>query len=187
MMSAEAEGSRPDDVALLAGAAGGDPVAVRRLLDQVAPIVYGFLFARVGGDRASAEDLLQETLLEAVRSARGFRGESTLSTWLCSIAKRRLARYYEAERRTEAARHGLRLVGEDDGAEEFEEMDRRDEVVRALGRLSPVHRQVLVLKYLDNLSVADVAEPMGRSAVQIQSLLARARQALKHELGASYA
>ena len=125
-VSGPATGSRPDDVALLAGVGAGDPAAVRRLLDEVAPIVYGFLFARVGGDRATAEDLLQETLLEAVRSAAGFRGESALSTWLCTIARRRLARHYESERRREATRRGLRLVGEDEAGADIDEADRRD-------------------------------------------------------------
>jgi len=186
-VSGPASAARSDDVDLLAGVAAGDPGSVRRLLDDVAPIVHGFLFARVGGDRASAEDLLQETLLEAVRSAAGFRGESALSTWLCTIARRRLARYYESERRAEAARRGLRLVGEDGVAEGLDEADRRDEVVRALGRLSPAHRQVLVLKYLDGLAVNAIAEEMGRTPVQVQSLLARARDSLRQELGTAHA
>lgn len=173
------------DVALLAGVAAGDPGAVRRLLDEVAPVVYGFLFARVGGDEATAEDLLQETLFEGVRSAGGFRGDAALSTWLCAIARRRLARYYESERRAEAVRRGLHVVGESGEQEELEALDRRDEIIRALGRLSPLHRQVLVLKYLDGYSVGQIAEAVGRTSLQIQSLLQRARDGLRRELGGS--
>jgi len=178
--------SRRDEVDLLTGAAGGDPIAVQRLLDEVAPAVYGFLFARVGGAEDAAEDLLQETLLEAVRSAAGFRGDSALSTWMCAIAKRRLARHYEAERKAEVARQGLRLVGEGEEADdlEIENLDRQDEVARALGRLSPLHRQVLVLKYLDGLSVESIGRELGRSQVQVQSLLQRAREGLRGELEA---
>src|SRR5579872_6673701 len=134
------------DVALLAGVAAGEPAAVRRLLDEVAPIVYGFVFARVGGDEATAEDLLQETLFEGVRSSAGFRGEAALSTWLCAIARRRLARFYESERKAEATRRGLHVVGEAGDDHALESFERRDEIIRALGRLSPLHRQVLVLK-----------------------------------------
>ena len=57
--------------------------------------------------------------------------------------------------------------------------------MRALGRLSPDHRQVLVLRYLDGLPVGDVAERLGRSRVQVQSLLQRARNALRVELEAA--
>jgi len=170
------------EVDLLLASAAGDPTAVRRLLDEVAPVVYGFVFARVGGSEAAAEDLLQETLLEAVRSASGFRGESSLATWMCAIAKRRLARHYEAERKAEVARHGLQLVTEEDEDRDVERLDRQDEVARALGRLSPLHRQVLVLKYLDDMSVENIASQMGRTRTQIQSLLQRARQGLRGEL-----
>ena len=173
------------DVALLRAVAAGEPAAVRRLLDEVAPVVHGFLYARVGGDQAVAEDLLQDTLIEAVRSASGFRGEAALSTWLCAIARRRLARHYESERKAEAARHGLRLVADRAPATtEDERVEQRDEVVRALGRIPALHRQVLVLKYLDGLRVEEIAEQMGRNNVQVQSLLQRARDGLRKELEA---
>jgi RNA polymerase sigma factor (sigma-70 family) len=63
------------------------------------------------------------------------------------------------------------------------DIDRRDEVTRALGNLPPLHRQVLVLKYLDDRSVEEIAEELGRSRVQVQSMLQRARAGLRHELG----
>ena len=169
-----------DDVALLQAAARGEAEAVRRLLDDVAPVVHGYLYARVGGDRAAAEDLLQDTLLEAVRSASSYRGEAALSTWLCTIARRRLARHYEQERRAEVARSGLRALPEAPG--DGDALEQRDEVVRALGRLPATHRQVLVLKYLDGLAVEQVAAELGRTKVQVQSLLQRARDGLRREL-----
>ncbi len=190
-MNEQADAAKPVasvsvEVALLRRVAARDPVEVRQLLDEVAPVVNGYLYARVGGDQSAAEDLLQETLLEAVRSAASFRGEAALSTWLCAIARRRLARYYEAERRAEEARSGLRLVVGALRAETTEDdvVERRDEVVRALGRIPVLHRQVLVLKYLDDLPVEEIADQLGRSRVQVQSLLQRARDGLRHELEA---
>ncbi|HTV12720.1 MAG TPA: RNA polymerase sigma factor [Acidimicrobiales bacterium] len=173
---------------LLLAAAAGVPEAVRWLLDEVAPVVYGFVFARVGGAQPVAEDLLQETLLEAVKSARSFRGDSVLTTWMCAIARRRLARYYESERRAEVARHSLRLVEEGNGGDEeasvAETVERQDEVVRALGKLPALQRQVLVLKYLEGMSVQDIAGQVNRSRVQVQSLLQRGRDGLRRQLGA---
>jgi RNA polymerase sigma-70 factor (ECF subfamily) len=172
-----------EEPGLLSAAAGGNPAAVRWLLDDVAPVVYGFIFARVGGDDSVAEDLLQETLLEAVRSAGGFRGDAAASTWMCAIARRRLARYYESERKAEIARSELRLVTDEEASDLREPFERRDEIVRALGRLAPLQRQVLVLKYLDGLSVEEIADQVGRTRVQVQSLLQRARDRLRQELG----
>ncbi|MFN2539698.1 MAG: RNA polymerase sigma factor [Mycobacteriales bacterium] len=167
--------------ALLRAAARGKPDAVRWLLDEVAPIVHGFVWARVAGDQAVAEDLLQETLLAAVASADSFRGDAAVSTWMCGIARHLVARHWEAERRSDVARARLQVVRDPDREQQL--LD-RDEVAAALGRLPALHRQVLVLKYLDELPVQDIAEQVGRSRVQVQSLLQRAREGLRRELGA---
>jgi RNA polymerase sigma-70 factor (ECF subfamily) len=167
---------------LLDGAARGEPEAVRGLIDAVGPTVYGFVFARVGGNEAAAEDLLQETLVEALRSAHTFRGDASLCTWACSIARRRLARHYEKERRQAVAESGLALLGVLGDGGGRDELERRDEIVRAMGRLPAVHRQVLVLKYLDDLSVSEIASELGRTPVQVQSLLQRARDGLRRQL-----
>jgi RNA polymerase sigma-70 factor (ECF subfamily) len=163
-------------------AAQGDAEAVGWLLDEVAPVVYGFVLGRLGSHTGVAEDLLQETLLEGIRGHSSFRGDSALSTWLCTIARRRIARHYESERRLEVVRTGLaQVVPIDEPAESA--IDQREQVLAALGRLPALHRQVLALKYLDGRSVADIAKTIDKSAVQVQSLLQRAREGLRHELG----
>src|SRR5688572_2542564 len=173
-----------DDVAWLQAATSGDPAAVRRLLDDAGPVVYGYVFARVGGDEQAAADIVQDTFVEAVRGVHTYRGDAAVSTWLCAIASRRLARHYEAERRQADARRGLQLVPPHEAAA-TDEIAERDVVVRALGRLSSDHREALVLRYLDGLPVGEVADRMGRSRVQVQSLLQRARVALRAELEAA--
>jgi RNA polymerase sigma-70 factor (ECF subfamily) len=173
------------DQALLRRAVGGEPEAARTLVDQTGPVVYGFIYARVGGRQEVAEDLAQATYLEAMRSANGYRGDAALETWLCAIARRQVARHFETERRRLRLERKLRLVAvEVDPVEE-----RREEafatgemMIAALGRLMPLHRQVLVLKYLDSLSVEEIASELGRSRIQVQSLLQRARAGLKREL-----
>ena len=175
-----------DGTRLLLAAAAGEPAAVRELLDTAGAVVYGFVFARVGGDLTAAEDIVQDTLLEAIRSAGSFRGDAALGTWMCAIARRRLARHYEAERRDALTRReleGMPALVEDTA----DAVDRQDEVVRALGRLPALHRQVLVLKYLDGLAVHEVAAQVGRTRVQVQSLLQRARDGLRGELEAGRA
>ncbi|MGI8792909.1 MAG: RNA polymerase sigma factor [Acidimicrobiales bacterium] len=188
-----------DDHELLLKAAAGDAGAVRRLLDEVGPTVYGFVFARVGGDSLAAEDVVQDTLLEMVRSAGGFRGDAALSTWVCAIARRRVARHWEAERRASlggavvtepenergggsAGGDGPNVVTDPSAAAAFAELDERDVVIRALGQLPAEHRHVLVLKYLDGEPVAAIAEHLGRTPVSVQSLLQRARDGLREIL-----
>ena len=168
-------------VAELGRVVAGDRDAVRRLLDDSGPVVFGYVLARVGGARSVADDIVQDTFLEAIRSAHTFRGESLLTTWLCAIARRRVARHFEAERRALGVDDET-ILDVADAAPGLESVDQRDEVVRALGRLPVLHRQVLVRKYLDDCPVADIAAELGRSPVQVQSLLQRARQGLRREL-----
>jgi RNA polymerase sigma-70 factor (ECF subfamily) len=170
------------EVALLAAAAAGEPAAVRSLLDLAGPVVYGFVLARVGGRQEVAEDLVQDTFLEAMRSAPTFRGDALVATWMCAIARHRLARHYAQERRREATRTELLAVAAD-APDEMHAVDDRQEVMVALGRLPVLHRQVLVLKYLDGRSVEEIAEELGRGRVQVQSLLQRARHGLRRQLG----
>jgi RNA polymerase sigma-70 factor, ECF subfamily len=168
------------DAELLRAVARRDPAAVRQLLDDAGPVLYGFVFARVGGNQAVTEDIVQETLLEAVKGAPGFRGDSALTTWLCAIARRRLSRHYERERRESATRAELTQAV----AVDVSGVEERDAMVRALGRLSVIHRQVLTLKYLDDWTVGQIAREVGRTEVQVQSLLQRARDGLRRQLEA---
>lgn len=175
------------DAERLIAAASGRSDAVQWLLDDIAPIVHGFLWARVGGDRQIAEDLLQETIVAAVGSAANYRGESSVSTWMCGIARNLLARHWESERRNEVTRSRLRAVADEQPPpDEIEELAKREEVARALGRLPALQRQVLTLKYLDGLAVQEIAVQVGRSRVQVQSLLQRGREGLRRELGTDY-
>lgn len=166
------------EAALLRAVAAGEPDAVRTLMDAHVPVVYGYVLARVGGNEGVAEDIMQETLIEGVRSAEGFRGDASLSTWLCTIARRRIARHWERERRQTEVAAAMPPRTE----EPHVVIDIRDEVLRALGNLAPLHRQVLVLKYLDEYSVEQIAAEVGRPRVQVQSLLQRARDALRRQL-----
>ena len=171
---------------LLNSAAKGDVAAASTILEETGPVVYGFIYARLGGHAQACEDVLQSTYLEAIRSAGSFRGDSSLSTWLCAIARRQIARYFESERRRLVTESHLRLASdEEEQSESSEELvAARDEVIRALGSLPVLHRQALVLRYLDGMTVAEVAAELGRSEVQMQSLLQRARAALRRTLEA---
>ncbi|MEX2554771.1 MAG: RNA polymerase sigma factor [Actinomycetota bacterium] len=173
---------------ILLQAASGEPTAARELLDATSSTVYGFIFARVGGVQETAEDLTQATYLEAMRSARTYRGDAAVETWLCAIARRQVAKHYKSERRRERLERKLRLVAEepepDEDTDDGSPVD-AEVMIAALGRLVPLHRQVLVLKYLDGRSVEQIAEELGRSKIQVQSLLQRARSGLKRELEAA--
>ncbi|MCA1594845.1 MAG: RNA polymerase sigma factor, partial [Chloroflexi bacterium] len=79
-----------EDDAVIALVAAGDQHGVLSLYRQHAADVYRFIARRVDGSPEDAEELLQDTMLAAVASATRFRGECSVRTWLCSIARRQI-------------------------------------------------------------------------------------------------
>ena len=145
------------------------PVAVRE--------VYGYLRARTVGDARLAEDLTADTFMAAVDVLRRGLAEKVTTGWLITVARRRLVDHW---RRQATEERKLRVVGVTDiGVDPWEgELD----VVStraALAKLAPDHRAVLTLRYLDGLPARDVAALIGRSPAATDSLLQRARTALR--------
>ena len=92
----------------------GDPVLFRVWYDDAVGRVYGYLFGRCGGDIEVAEEITQQTFVQAIRHWQAFDGRSDAVTWLCSIARNKLADHYRAQDR-QRRRH-LRLVVRDIGS-----------------------------------------------------------------------
>lgn len=131
------------------------------------------------GGSGEAEDLMQETLLQAARSIQRFRGDSGLYTWLHGILlnltrahQRRSARtvYTESPEPTEVApaEQGQHLDAETTAAA----------VLAALRQLTPEHREVVVLHYYEQLPVEEIAGRVGVGAGTVKSRLHYARQQL---------
>jgi RNA polymerase sigma-70 factor, ECF subfamily len=142
------------------------------------PEVYGYLVARCG-DRWLAEDLTSEAFAAAVSALeRGLVDEMT-SGWLIVVARRRLIDHWRRTTRFEPA-----STDQTPWAEPETEPDWMEplELVRcrcALQRLGGHHRAALTLRYVDGLSVGDVARELGRGYEATEALLYRARAALR--------
>jgi RNA polymerase sigma-70 factor (ECF subfamily) len=160
-----------------------DDRAFRTWYDATLPRVYGYLYHRCGRDPGLAEELTQQTFIEALRSHRRFDSRSEPTTWLIGIARHRLVDHY---RRTERERRHLMdreldLSGSaDDAAWSGIE---RDAIDHALDRLAPLQRAALILHYMDRLSVRDIAHAIGKSEAATTSLLARGRDAFRTAFG----
>jgi RNA polymerase sigma-70 factor (ECF subfamily) len=147
--------------------------------------VYGFLFRLVRNDRPAAEDLFQETWLEALDAIGQFdprRGE--LRGWLFGIARRRVALYWRRKLATnEVVRHVEPLTLNDKGAilpeNIIEQVEQAAVVQAALLALPPERRLVLTEKYVNGCSVDQIAVSTGKSPKAVESLLTRARNQLR--------
>jgi RNA polymerase sigma-70 factor, ECF subfamily len=148
--------------------------------EQAVPRVFAYVLARCGRDHDVAEDLTQQAFVEAVRCRASFDHRSDPITWVCGIARHRLADHY---RRLDAEeRRNLRLVEadpEDPLREDPAGVVEREAIAAALATLPPLQRAVLVFTALDGLTVREAARLLERSESATESLLHRARVAFR--------
>jgi RNA polymerase sigma-70 factor (ECF subfamily) len=157
-------------------AVGDEPVEAFRLLCRPAiAAVYSFVLPRCGGNVAVAQDVTSETLLAGAVAARS--GQSVSIPWLRAVARNKLVDHW---RRGEREDRRLQLAWADTTESEepleWEGSDWRTRALAVMADLPPSHQAALALRYLDDRSVADVADALGKSVHATESLLARARR-----------
>ena len=139
--------------------------------------VYGYLLRLCAGDQAQAEDLTQDVWLALVEELRKGRTERADVRWLITVAR---SRFIDSARRERRRQSKLELIRREQLGDEE---PTSGEVLDRLGQIQPLHRAVLVLRYVDDLSVPDVAAAVGRNLAATNSLLARARAELRRVSG----
>ena len=152
--------------------------------------------------KGGASDLVQETFLEAQRDFRQFRGDSEaeLLGWLRQMLLNNLAgftrRYRETAKRRVACEVALEAAhppgagpaaGADAPGEQAIAREQREEVRRALGRLPEHYRQVLLLRYEEELPFEEIGRRLGRSANAARKLWARALEQMQTEMESPHA
>lgn len=168
--------------------------AFRELYDRYKDRVYNVCY-RITGNATDALDASQETFGILFRRMGEFRFRSRFSSWVYRIAvnasidlrrRSRTRRLASLDAVQEAAAEGGRFELGDARAEMPSQAASRHEfeaeVQRAISRLSPKLRSIVVLRYLENLSYEEVAETLQISLGTVKSRLARAHDALDREL-----
>jgi RNA polymerase sigma-70 factor (ECF subfamily) len=178
-----------EDDALLQAARGGDGDALDALLRRYQPLLFrfGMKMCRNADD---AGEILQETLFAAARSLPGFRGTSSLSTWLYTIARsfciKRRRRGVLAPDVVSLETDAPGALAAADRAPDPERTLAEQELAAALdaaiASLEPAYREVLVLRDVEGLAAAEVAGVTGLSVAAVKSRLHRARAAVRDRL-----
>ena len=150
------------------------------------PRVYSYLLSRGGGDVALAEDLTQQTFTAAIDQRSRYDGRSDTVSWLCGIARHKLADHFREIERDERRqrRMEVRQIQFDEGAPAALGFEDRSVIAEVLRSLPASQRAVLVFVVLDDLPVAEAARLMGKSRGATESLLFRARDSFRRAYGA---
>jgi RNA polymerase sigma-70 factor (ECF subfamily) len=151
---------------------------VTEIYEAALPQVYGYLLPRCGSV-ALAEDLTAETFMAAVAATKERRLHELTVGWLITVARNKLVDHWRRAGREQRALTALECDAEP-GDDPWDGVLDTDAALAALARLSPPQRSALTLRYLDGLAVAEVARHLDRSIHATETLLVRARAALRH-------
>jgi RNA polymerase sigma factor (sigma-70 family) len=168
-----------DEATLVERLKRGEPAAAREFYELYAARIHRFILHALGrGNDSDADDLLQDTFMALADALPFFRGQSSLFTFACAIAHRKTVSLIRKR-----ARRGQVMLSEEqaslaDRAVEHEDRD----LHRALEKLRPEHREALVLKYVEEMTAAEIAAVLSLSEHAVESRLARARKALARAL-----
>lgn len=178
-----------DERALVRRMVAGDRQAFEQFADSYIPALYRFAASRLRHDPELTREIAQATLVRAIEKIGSFRGEASLTTWLCACCKSEISAHFRKsrarpaevewseERLPEAASPGGAAP---DGPESSILRDEDRELVHVtLDRLPARYARVLEWKYLDDLSVREIAERVELKMKAAESLLTRARNSFR--------
>ncbi len=180
-----------NDIDLARRVLAGDESASEALFADYFPRLYRFAHIRLGGDDQGAEEVVQTTLIRAVRKLHTYRGEAALFTWLCTLCRREIGAWLQRQGRAAevsfaedfpAVKMALEAAASVASVDPESEAGRRELsrlVQLTLDQLPGRYGQVLEWKYIQELSVDEIASRLGIGYKAAESLLTRARHAFR--------
>ena len=179
----------------LVDAARVDPARFEALYRKYLAQVYSYAYYELG-DHHDAEDATERTFLAALTSLARFEerarpeegsGASTFRVWLFRIARNVVADRHRARRRRPETTldEAATVAGDADPAAEVARRDEAGAAWRAVSRLPGDRRRAIVLRFVDEMSTAEIAGVLGRSEGAVRVLLHRALRSVARDLGGS--
>jgi RNA polymerase sigma-70 factor (ECF subfamily) len=169
----------PVDTDLLTRVCAREPAALAELYDRFAPLVYAYIYRRVG-ERQLAEDLAADVFVRALAALQhGHFASVSIQAWLYRLAHNRVVDHYRRNRRAPLAPLDEAVPAPDDVPEAAGRRSDQAWVRAALPRLTDEQQQIIALRFGEGLSAADVASALGKTEEAIRALQHRALAALR--------
>ncbi|HUV47319.1 MAG TPA: sigma-70 family RNA polymerase sigma factor, partial [Candidatus Bathyarchaeia archaeon] len=157
----------------------------RKLYQAYESQLMNFILKKIG-NRKDAEEILQDTFVSALDSLPLFSFKSSLLTWLCSIARHETADFYRRKKLKTIIFSRLpflkKIIDQALGPElTLQEKQAKARIYHTFRNLSEGYSQILRLKYIDGLTMAQIAKKLGTTIKAVESRLFRARLAFQEE------
>lgn len=171
--------NQPGEARLIQRAQQGDRQALGELYNRHVDLIYRYVYARVR-DEAVAEDLTAEVFVKALEGlpeyeARGY----PFQAWLYRIARARTVDYYRRQERRREVTLDETLPAERPHPDEFVEMaDRWGRAIDLVAQLTDDQQDVLILRFIGELTLSEVADTLGKTTGSVKSLQHRALTSL---------
>lgn len=170
----------------------GDESDFKRFFDEYFPRLYRFASERLNGNPDAVRDVVQSTLSKTLLNLDKYKGESALFTWMCAICKNEVYDYLKKQAKYEqnivlkGELMDVDLAASNDGLSSVEqpgELYQREQnsqlIHKVLDSLPAEYGNIIEWKYIEGLSVKEIAERLGLSHSATQSALFRARVAFQ--------
>jgi RNA polymerase sigma-70 factor (ECF subfamily) len=179
------------DLALARRLLAGDEAAFDEFFAAYSPRLYRFALGRLDGNEDAAEEIVQRVLIRGLERLRSYKGEAALLTWLCTLCRHEIAALRERQGRAREVslfedraevRAILDALAGADADHPDSQLHRRELtglVQLTLDHLPGRYGEVLEWKYIDDLSVGEIARRLGVGYKAAESLLTRAREAFR--------
>jgi RNA polymerase sigma-70 factor (ECF subfamily) len=174
------------DEQLLASAAQGDLDAFGSLYERYVERIYNYIYYRTGNSYDS-EDLTERVFMRAMRHIGNYHDRGLpLSAWLYRIAHNLVANWHRDNNRRKEIPLDEGFIGYRQGEHPETEMlrlEERERLLRAIRCLPAERQQLLILKFVEHLSNAEIGQIMGRTEGAVKSLYHRTLLAVRNEFG----
>jgi RNA polymerase sigma-70 factor (ECF subfamily) len=182
--------SAEGELALVERMRSGDEGAFDTFARSYLPALFRFAQSRLDGDRELSEEVVQSTVCKVIQNLESYRGEAALFTWLCACCRNEIALHYRR-----VSRRPREIVRDPDGSadpaqlpdtaiaaspeERLRQLETTEAVHAALDLIPPAYARAVEWRYLEVLSVGEIASRLAMSYKATESLLTRGRNAFR--------
>ena len=182
-------------------AQSGDFEAFSRLIESNKSKLYA-LALKMTGNKQDAEDIVSETLIKAIDNIDKFRGESAFGTWLYSIALNQSRAHLAKQKQTDLKdieeylpgktydeihqKNNMQLFDWDDPHRQLESAELKKIIQQAIDELPYKFKEVFLLRYLEELSIKEIAEMIDETVASTKSRVLRAKLVVRDFLSKTF-